>query len=71
MKSGCHKAIGYYDDSWDCVGKQRQAVGGRGVSGIAGGTFPLDCFGLGFEVGLWIEMVMTLSLSVASVRVHE
>jgi len=39
-------------------------VGCEGASGIAGGTFPLDCFGLGFDVGLWIEMVMSLKLSV-------
>jgi hypothetical protein len=45
-------------------------VGCGGVSGIAGGTFPLDCFGLGFETGLWIEMVMTLCLSVADEKVH-
>jgi hypothetical protein len=38
-------------------------VGCEWVSGIAGGTFPLDCCGLGFEVGLWIEMVMALNLS--------
>ena len=39
-------------------------MGCEGVSGIAGGTFPLDCFCLGLVVGLWIEMVMTLFLSV-------
>ena len=44
-------------------------MGCEGVSGIAGGTFPLDCFGLGFEVGLWIEMVMALNLSVVGARV--
>ena len=44
-------------------------MGCEGVSGIAGGTFPLDCFGLGFEVGLWIEMVMALFLSAARERV--
>ena len=43
----------------------------EGVSRIAGGTFPLDCFGLGFEVGLWIEMVMALNLSVVGARVLE
>ena len=37
------------------------------VSCIAGGTFPLDCFGLGFKVGLRIEMVIALNLSVADV----
>ena len=40
-----------------------------GVSGIAGGTFPLDCCYLGFDVGLCIEMVMTLCLSVGRARV--
>jgi hypothetical protein len=44
-------------------------VGCGGVSAKAGGTFPLDCFYLGIEVGLWIEMVMSLCLSVASERV--
>ena len=39
-------------------------MGCGGVSGIAGGTFPLDCFGLGLVDGLWIEMVMSLCLSV-------
>lgn len=33
------------------------------------GTFPLDCFGLSFSVGLWIEMVMTLCLSEMNARV--
>ena len=28
------------------------------------GTIPLDCFGSGSSVGLWIEMVMALCLSV-------
>ena len=41
----------------------------RKVSGIASGTIPLDCFGLGFEVGLWIEMVMALNLSVVGAKV--
>ena len=50
---------------------QRQGVGCGGVSGIAGGTFPLDCFGLDFEFGLWIEMVITLYLSVVGARVHK
>ena len=40
-----------------------------GVSGIAGGTSPLDCFGLGFETGPWIEMVIALFLSVVGARV--
>ena len=44
-------------------------MGCGGVAGIADGTFPLECFGLGFEVGLWIEMVMTLCLSVVGARV--
>jgi hypothetical protein len=44
-------------------------VGCGGVSGIAGGTFPLDCFGSGIEGGLWIEMVMALNLSVVGARV--
>ena len=44
-------------------------MGCEGVSGIAGGTFPLDYFYLGFEVGLWIEMVMTLCLLVVKARV--
>ena len=44
-------------------------MGYGGVSGIAGGRFPLDCFGLGFDVGPWIEMVMSLCLSLVSVRV--
>lgn len=44
-------------------------MGCGGVSGIAGGTFPLDCFGLGFSVGLWIEMVIALCLSVEGARV--
>jgi hypothetical protein len=30
---------------------------------FASGTFPLDCLGSGIEVGLWIEMVITLHLS--------
>ncbi len=46
-------------------------MGCGGLSGIAGETFPLDCFGLGFETGLWIEMVMTLCLSVVGARVLE
>lgn len=41
------------------------------MSGIAGGTFPLDCFYLAFEVGLWIEMVMGLNLSVTDGKVLE
>ena len=45
-------------------------MGYGGVSGIADGTFPLDCFGLGIEVGLWIEMVMALFLSVVSAKVY-
>lgn len=57
-------------DSWNCVGKQRQDTGCEGVSGIASGTFPLDCFCLDLEVGLWIEMVMALNLSVVSVRLQ-
>lgn len=39
-------------------------MGCEGVSGIADGTLPLDCFGSGFSVGLWNEMVITLFLSV-------
>ena len=45
-------------------------MGCGGVSGIAGGTFPLDCCGLDFVVWLWIEMVVTLCLSVVGARVH-
>ena len=45
-------------------------MGCGGVSGIAGGTFPLDCFGLGFDVGLWIEMVMLLCLSAVGAKVR-
>lgn len=56
-------------DSWNCVGKQRQDTGCEWVSGIASGTFLLDCFCLDFEVGLWFEMVMALNLSVPSARV--
>jgi hypothetical protein len=41
----------------------------RKVSGIASGTFSLDSFYLGFECGLWIEMVMPLCLSVGDERV--
>ena len=41
------------------------------MSGMAGGTFPLDSFYLGFDVGLWIEMVMTLNLLVADGKVLE
>lgn len=44
-------------------------MGCEGVSGVASGTFPLDCFRLGFQAGLWIEMVMTLSLSVVGAKV--
>ena len=44
-------------------------MGYGGVSGIAGGTFPLDCFSFGFSVRLWIEMVMALCLSVGGERV--
>lgn len=44
-------------------------MGCGGVSGIAGETFPLDCFYLGIEVGLWIEMVMVLSLSAGRANV--
>ena len=44
-------------------------MGCGGVSGIAGGTFPLDCFCLGLVVGLWIEMVMALFLSLVGARV--
>ena len=44
-------------------------MGCGGVSGIAGGTFPLDCFGLSFGYGLWIEMVMSLFLSVVDAMV--
>ena len=69
VKSCCHKAKGYSGDYWNCVGKPRQGVGCSLVSGIAGGTFPLDCFGLSFEDGLWIEIVMALCLSVVSARV--
>lgn len=39
------------------------------MCGIAGGTFPLDSFNLGFEVGFWIEMVMALCLSDVSAKV--
>lgn len=42
----------------------------RKVSGIASGTFSLGCFCLSLEVGLWIEMVNPLSLSVASGKVR-
>ena len=45
-------------------------MGCEGVSGIASGTFPLDCFCLDFEAGLWIEMVMALNLSVVSAKVY-
>ena len=45
-------------------------MGCGGISGVAGGTFPLDCFGLDFSVGLWIEMVMALCLSAASAKVY-
>ena len=44
-------------------------MGCGGVSGIAGGTFPLDCFCLDSEAGLWIEMVMALNLSAVDERV--
>lgn len=44
-------------------------MGCGGISGVAGGTFPFDFFGLGFEVELWIEMVMTLFLSVVGEKV--
>jgi hypothetical protein len=37
--------------------------------GFASGTFPLDCLGSGNEVGLWIEMVITLYLSVVNAKV--
>ena len=37
--------------------------------GSASGTFPLDCLGSGVEVGLWIEMVITLCLSVVNAKV--
>jgi hypothetical protein len=46
-------------------------VGCGGISGVAGGTFPLDCFCLGLVVGLWIEMVMALCLSVVDEKVWE
>jgi hypothetical protein len=36
----------------------------EGCPVLGGGTFPLDCFRLGFSVGLWNEMVMSLKLSV-------
>lgn len=39
------------------------------ASGMAGGTFPLDCFGLGIEVRPWVEMVMPLNLSGVGARV--
>jgi hypothetical protein len=45
-------------------------VGCEELSGIAGGTFPLDCFGLDFSVGLWIEMVMALCLSAVRAKVY-
>ncbi len=35
------------------------------------GTISLKCFCLGIEVGLWIEMVMSLNLSVVGARVLE
>lgn len=44
-------------------------MGCEGVSGTARGTFPLDCFYLGIEAGLSIEMVMALCLSVVGARV--
>lgn len=47
----------------------RQHMNFGGVSGLAGGTFPLDCFFLGFECGLWIEMVIALCLSAVSNRI--
>ena len=40
----------------------------EGVSGMTGGTFPLDCFCLGLDVGLWVEMVMALCLLESSER---
>ena len=51
---------------------RRKAKPGCGLSrcvDIEDGTFPLDCFGLEFVVWLWIEMVMTLCLSVADEKV--
>lgn len=44
-------------------------MGCGGVSGIADGTFPLDCCGSGIEVWLWIEMVISLNLSVVGEKV--
>ena len=44
-------------------------MGYGGVSDIAGGAFPLDCFGFGSVVRLWIELVMTLCLSVTRAKV--
>ena len=67
MCSHCRRYCGDFCGSWKCVGKQHQGVGCEVVSCIAGGTFPLDCFGLGFKVGLRIEMVIALNLSVADV----
>ena len=37
--------------------------------GLASGTIPLDCLGSGIEVGLWIEMVITLCLSFVNAKV--
>ena len=36
----------------------------------SGWNFSLDCFCLGFEVGLWIEMVMALNLSAVGAKVR-